>query len=153
MKESDFFVVTMEHPLDYRDVLLVDPVSKKPVESVFRFLADGRRVRLGVGPNSSDQIILIPERPDKVAKAGIQGPKDTSEAEARQNTYDPSAPFPFSHSRPSASQNDDVSEAPMDTAATRSQPRLNLWQPPSQSIPSSRLPFSTFASMEMTRPF
>jgi hypothetical protein len=152
LKDDDFFVVTMEHPMEYSDVLLVDPVSNKPVETVFRFLADGRQVRLGVGPNASDQIILIPERPDKAAKAGIQGPKDTSEAEARQNTYDANAPFPFRSSRPSIPQSIDEADHPVGVAVggSKSRERISLWQNPgaAQTIPpsSSRLTFSTFAS-------
>ena len=119
--------------MDYSDVLLLDPVSKKPVETVFRFLADGRQVRLGVGPNASSQIIFIPERPDKVAKAGLQGPKDTSEEEAKRNTYDPSAPFPF----PFQSQKQSTSALEdLGTTTSRSESRPRLWERPMNPTPN-----------------
>ncbi len=36
--------------------MLVDPVSKKPVRTEFRFLPDGTRVRIGMGPNASGEV-------------------------------------------------------------------------------------------------
>ena len=50
---------------------VVDPVSKKPVSTVFRFLPDGTRVRLGLGPNASKEVIPIPTQKEDTAKFGL----------------------------------------------------------------------------------
>ena len=50
---------------------LLDPTSKKPVRTIFRFLPDGTRVRVGVGPNASDAVIPIPFAKEDTSKLGL----------------------------------------------------------------------------------
>lgn len=85
----------LQAPLHYSNVMLVDPVSKKPVRTALRYLPDGTCVRIGLGPDASDQIIPIPRPPPDDSKFDLCGPKDTPKDEACRVTYDPSAPLPF----------------------------------------------------------
>ncbi|KAG2442011.1 hypothetical protein HYH02_009803 [Chlamydomonas schloesseri] len=93
---EDFFVVTMEAPLHYSQVQLVDPQTGKPMRVIFAYTADGSKVRSRKVPNpSTADIIATPSEEDPDPRAGLVGPKDTSAALARQATYTPSAGFPF----------------------------------------------------------
>ncbi|KAG2440757.1 hypothetical protein HXX76_003614 [Chlamydomonas incerta] len=93
---EDFFVVTMEAPLHYSQVQLVDPQTGKPMRVIFAYTADGSKVRSRKVPNpSTADIIATPAEDDADPRAGLVGPKDTSASLARQATYTPSAGFPF----------------------------------------------------------
>mmetsp|Transcript_21349 Transcript_21349/g.36356 ORF Transcript_21349/g.36356 Transcript_21349/m.36356 type:complete len:190 (+) Transcript_21349:284-853(+) len=102
-----FFVVTMEAPLHYSQVSLMQPAitpsssndrtteaepildpSRRWVRPKFRFLADGTRVRIGKGPNADPSIIIpIPLQSNPEADAvGLGGPKDTPASEVVRPT-------------------------------------------------------------------
>eukprot|EP00195_Chlamydomonas_chlamydogama_P016197 CAMPEP_0202895432 /NCGR_PEP_ID=MMETSP1392-20130828/4639_1 /ASSEMBLY_ACC=CAM_ASM_000868 /TAXON_ID=225041 /ORGANISM="Chlamydomonas chlamydogama, Strain SAG 11-48b" /LENGTH=262 /DNA_ID=CAMNT_0049580443 /DNA_START=40 /DNA_END=825 /DNA_ORIENTATION=- len=97
---DDFFVVTMEAPIHYSSVGLIDPSQgiNKPVRTGFRYLQDGTRVRVAKGSKFQDKVVMfqIPKQDEENAKIGLCGPKDTPEEEVLRGTYDPTARFPFS---------------------------------------------------------
>ncbi|KAG1679971.1 hypothetical protein FOA52_007035 [Chlamydomonas sp. UWO 241] len=95
VKPDEYFVVSMEAPLHYSNIMLVDPVSKKPVRTVLRYLPDGTKVRLGLGPDASEQVIPIPRPLEDDSKLGLCAAKDTPQDVATRVTYDAMAQFPF----------------------------------------------------------
>ena len=52
--------------MHYSNVMLVDPVSKKPVRTIFRYLPDGTKVRLSLGKDAAGHIIPIPQQKDEL---------------------------------------------------------------------------------------
>ncbi len=53
-------------PVHYSNVMLVDPVSKKPVRTIFRYLPDGTKVRLSLSKDAAGHIIPIPQQKDEL---------------------------------------------------------------------------------------
>ena len=52
-------------------VQVLDPGSKKPVSTIFRFLPDGTRVRMGLGAGASKEVIPIPRMKEDTSKFGL----------------------------------------------------------------------------------
>ena len=84
-------VITMESPVHYSNVNLVDPVTGSPVRVGRRFLDDGTKVRVTRGRLASGAIVPKPDiamqrRRPRNTKVGS---RDTSWQEALKNTYAP----------------------------------------------------------------
>ena len=84
-------VITMESPVHYSNVSLVDPVTGSPVRVGMRFLDDGTKVRVTRGRFASGSIVPKPDiamqrRRPRNTKVGT---RDTSWQEALKNTYAP----------------------------------------------------------------
>eukprot|EP01024_Parvocaulis_polyphysoides_P022063 TRINITY_DN2052_c0_g2_i3.p1 TRINITY_DN2052_c0_g2~~TRINITY_DN2052_c0_g2_i3.p1 ORF type:complete len:215 (+),score=25.36 TRINITY_DN2052_c0_g2_i3:75-719(+) len=86
--------VLMEMPIHYCNVMLVDPITKKPVRVVYKYTPDGEKVRVTKGKNASYSVIPNPpvfkEEVDRVL-----GEKDTPAALARKQTYFPEQEYGF----------------------------------------------------------
>lgn len=91
-EENKGGVITMEAPIHYSNVNLVDPETGAPVRVGFKYLDDGTKVRVTRGQLASGAIVPKPDiamqrrkpRPTKV------GSWDTTWQEALRNTYAPS---------------------------------------------------------------
>ncbi|MEW5299009.1 MAG: hypothetical protein WDW36_002067 [Sanguina aurantia] len=93
---DDFFVVTMEAPVHYSNVAVIDPITGRAVRTGFRFTAEGTRVRVGKGRASSGTVIPIPDNTeDQDFRMDMVGSKDTAPDVANKSTYEPTAGFPF----------------------------------------------------------
>jgi large subunit ribosomal protein L24 len=84
-------VITMESPVHYSNVNLVDPVTGSPVRVGRRFLDDGTKVRVTRGRLASGAIVPKPDiamqrRRPRNTKVGS---RDTSWQETLKNTYAP----------------------------------------------------------------
>lgn len=53
MNEEDALVVTMEAPIHYSNVSLLDPVTGKPCSTCFMYQEDGTKVRQGLDEGSA----------------------------------------------------------------------------------------------------
>ncbi|GMH43707.1 hypothetical protein BSKO_11629 [Bryopsis sp. KO-2023] len=88
-------VVSVESPIHYSNVQLIDPVNQSPVRCQWRYLEDGTKVRISVGRKASGSVI---PRPDILLKrqtpiSSSVGVRDTPMSEARKVTYTPSSSF------------------------------------------------------------
>ncbi|KAG2496780.1 hypothetical protein HYH03_005188 [Edaphochlamys debaryana] len=93
---SDFFVVTMEAPLHYSQVQLLDPTTGKPVRVVYMYTPEGEKVRVRkVAEPTVNDILPTPSAEQADPRAGLVGSKDTTASLARKATYAPAAGFPF----------------------------------------------------------
>jgi|TARA_B110000977_G_scaffold129249_1_gene164837 large subunit ribosomal protein L24 len=84
-------VITMESPVHYSNISLVDPVTGSPVRVGMRFLDDGTKVRVTRGRLASGAIVPKPDiamqrRRPRNTKVGS---RDTSWQDTLQNTYAP----------------------------------------------------------------
>lgn len=101
------FSVQMEAPVHYSNVMLVDPLSKKPVRTCFMFEDQPpfRRVRKTRGKNATNSIIPWPEKwkQDLRPSTGA-AEKDTKRELVDEVTYDPTDDFSLnaSHYLPEA---------------------------------------------------
>ncbi|KAL0040764.1 hypothetical protein WJX79_004793 [Trebouxia sp. C0005] len=81
-------IVDIEKPIAYSNVALVDPVTKAPCRSTWRYLEDGTKVRITRGKLASGSPI---PRPTLLAKSSrtrsYVGKKDTPVAAVRAVTY------------------------------------------------------------------
>ncbi|KAJ9516589.1 hypothetical protein QJQ45_027156, partial [Haematococcus lacustris] len=96
--EDDFFVVTMEAPIHYSQVSLVEPAiteedaqlppQQRAVRAKFRYLADGTLTRIGRGPcaSSASNPVLIPIPVKDLVSSEFGGAKDTAVAEVVRRT-------------------------------------------------------------------
>ncbi|KAG6552229.1 hypothetical protein Mapa_006077 [Marchantia paleacea] len=85
-------IVTMESPIHVSKLQHIDPVTNAPCRVIFRYLADGSKVRVTTGGTSSGSVI---PRPDilKLRRTLIPvkpGTKDTLKEHVLERTYDPS---------------------------------------------------------------
>lgn len=81
-------IVSVESPLHYSNVALVDPVTKKAVRVAKRFLEDGTKVRISRGKLASQSIIPKSDILLKRRKPNApSGDKDTSRTVADEVTY------------------------------------------------------------------
>ena len=85
-------VISMEAPIHYSNVNLVDPVTGSPVRIAMRYLDDGTKVRVTRGRLASGSIVPKPDlcmqrRRPRSTKVGS---RDTSWQDALRNTYAPS---------------------------------------------------------------
>ncbi|GFR51858.1 hypothetical protein Agub_g14330, partial [Astrephomene gubernaculifera] len=93
---DDFFVVTMEAPLHYSQVQLLDPNTNKPVRVVYMYTPEGEKVRVRKVPNPTvNDILPSPSEEEPDPRVGLVGPKDTPAQLARRASYTPAAGFPF----------------------------------------------------------
>ena len=84
-------IITMEAPIHYSNVNLVDPVTGAAVRARTRFLDDGTKVRYTVGRNSSGSIVPKPDvaaTRTKPRKTDV-GARDTTWEHALKNTFAP----------------------------------------------------------------
>ena len=84
-------IITMEAPVHYSNVNLVDPVTGASVRARTRFLDDGTKVRYTVGRNASGSIVPKPDVAagrTKPRKTDV-GSRDTGWEHATANTYAP----------------------------------------------------------------
>eukprot|EP01025_Chloroclados_australasicus_P012919 TRINITY_DN16183_c0_g1_i1.p2 TRINITY_DN16183_c0_g1~~TRINITY_DN16183_c0_g1_i1.p2 ORF type:complete len:206 (-),score=16.65 TRINITY_DN16183_c0_g1_i1:742-1359(-) len=89
--------VHMEMPIHYFNVMLVDPITKKPVRVVYKYTPDGEKVRVTKGKNASYSVIPTPHVFKDVDRE--LGPKDTPAALARERTYFPDQDLGFQQTR------------------------------------------------------
>ena len=87
--------MTVESPIHYSNVNLVDPVTGSPVRVSVRYLEDGTKVRVTRGRLASQSII---PRPDilttrRKPRSSAVGSKDTPRDVVNKNTYVPSPEF------------------------------------------------------------
>ncbi|GAX74497.1 hypothetical protein CEUSTIGMA_g1946.t1 [Chlamydomonas eustigma] len=137
LKEDDFFVVSMEAPIPYYDVSILDPVTKAPVVTAFRYLPDGTKVRVGLGKGASGDIIPIPSLKEENSKIGLCGLKDTPEDEVLRVTFNESDPYPFLDiKRPSGLPMPNASDSLSITG--RQDDRSSAWKAPSWMFSPSR---------------
>lgn len=90
-KDSPGGIVSVESPVHYSNVSLVDPVTGRPVRASWRFLEDGTRVRVTRGRGSSASIVPRPEVLTQRAKprSASAGARDTPVGTAEQRTHSP----------------------------------------------------------------
>ena len=84
-------IITMEAPVHYSNVNLVDPVTGASARARTRFLDDGTKVRYTVGRNASGSIVPKPDVAagrTKPRKTDV-GSRDTGWEHATANTYAP----------------------------------------------------------------
>lgn len=90
-KDNPGGIVSVESPLHYSNVALVDPVSGGAVRASWRFLEDGTKVRITRGRGASASIVPKPDvlkqrsKPRNVSA----GPLDTPTKLAGQETHTP----------------------------------------------------------------
>lgn len=85
---DDWFVVSLEAPMHYSQVRLLDPVSGKPIRVVYKYLPSGERVRVRKVPDPTDADILPePKEDSSEPRAGLAGAKDTPQDLVHKYTY------------------------------------------------------------------
>jgi len=86
--------ITMEAPVQYSNVNIVDPITGSPVRIAMKFLADGTKVRVSAGRLASGSV--IPKSDIAMARrkprSTTVGHWDTDWQEALRNTYNPAPP-------------------------------------------------------------
>ena len=90
-KDNPGGIVSVESPLHYSNVQLVDPVTDGPVRTTWRYLEDGTKVRVTKGRLSSGSVVprsdvLKQRRKPRPASAG---PADTPTKDAQETTHTP----------------------------------------------------------------
>lgn len=89
-KDNPGGIISIETPLHYSNVSLVDPVTAAPVRVSWRYLEDGTKVRVSRGKLASGSVIPRPEillqRRGKPRPIGV-GPKDTPVLIVGQKTH------------------------------------------------------------------
>lgn len=90
-KDNPGGIISVESPLHYSNVSLLDPVNNQPVRVSWRWLEDGTKVRVSKGRLASSSIVPRPDilkqrRKPLPVKAG---PQDTPLKEATRATHKP----------------------------------------------------------------
>lgn len=82
-------LVSVESPIAYSNVSLIDPVTKAPVKVSWRYLEDGSKVRITRGTLASGSIIPRPEilKQRKKPQPASLGNADTTLEAAEAETY------------------------------------------------------------------
>ncbi|PRW18298.1 50S ribosomal L24 [Chlorella sorokiniana] len=90
-KDNPGGIVSVESPLHYSNVSLVDPVTEQAVRVTWRFLEDGTKVRVTKGRNASGSVVPRPEvlKQRRKPRTTSTGPKDTAVADAAEVTHKP----------------------------------------------------------------
>jgi large subunit ribosomal protein L24 len=88
-KDSPGGIVSVESPLHYSNVALLDPVTAVPVRAAWRYLEDGSKVRVTRGRGASGSVVARPavlaqRRKPRPAVAGLA---DTPAAVAAEATH------------------------------------------------------------------
>lgn len=79
---------SVERPIHYSNVQLVDPITGAPVRSVVRYLETGERVRESRGKNASRSLIPFPQAPLRsTPRKFAMGPLDTPLADVAEVTH------------------------------------------------------------------
>lgn len=88
--------MSVESPISYSNVSLIDPVTKAPVKVSWRYLGDGSKVRVTRGNLASGSIIPRPEvlKQRKKPRPASLGNDDTTLEEADNKTYTESGDLP-----------------------------------------------------------
>lgn len=78
-KDNPGGIVSIESPIHYSNVALVDPVTNAPVRVSWRYLEDGSKVRITKGKLASGSIIHRPEilKQRRKPRPVGEGPQDT----------------------------------------------------------------------------
>lgn len=90
-KDNPGGIVSVESPLHYSNVSLVDPVTNAPIKVSWRYLEDGTKVRVTRGRLASQSVVPRPEmlkqrrRPPPVGA----GPQDTGAVEFKVVSHTP----------------------------------------------------------------
>lgn len=79
-----------EAPLLLHNVALIDPSDRKPTEVEWKYTEEGERVRVSVRTGRIIPKPIVERRDGIVPQQWTDGPKDTSSADALENTYVPS---------------------------------------------------------------
>jgi hypothetical protein len=58
-------------PIPYYNVSVLDPITKRAVMTALRYLPNGTKVRVGLGPGASGDIIPIPSPKEENLKIGL----------------------------------------------------------------------------------
>ncbi|XP_037548854.1 probable 39S ribosomal protein L24, mitochondrial [Nematolebias whitei] len=82
--------IASEAPLLIRDVALIDPSDKKPVEVEWKFTEEGQRVRVSVRTGRIIPKPVVERRDGIVPLQWKDGPKDTSPEDTLEKSYVPS---------------------------------------------------------------
>lgn len=90
-KDNPGGIVSVESPLHYSNVSLVDPLTGSAARASWRFLEDGTKVRVTRGRLASASIV---PRPDVLKQRGkprssSAGPADTRRSDAEEATHAP----------------------------------------------------------------
>ena len=85
-------VITMEAPIQYSNVNLVDPVTGSPVRIAMKYLDDGTKVRVTRGRLASGTVVPKPDiaKQRRKPRSTKVGSLDTTWQDALRNTYAPS---------------------------------------------------------------
>eukprot|EP00887_Chlorella_sp_A99_P001517 scaffold8.g1517.t1 len=98
-------IISVESPIHYSNVALLDPVTNAPVRVVYRYTEEGDKVRVTRGNLASGSVIPRPEvlKQRKKPFPAKPGPLDTPAAEAARATHTPGdLPSFLEHLRPLA---------------------------------------------------
>ncbi|KAL4458071.1 hypothetical protein ABPG75_012936 [Micractinium tetrahymenae] len=90
-KDNPGGIVSVESPLHYSNVSLLDPMNNQPCRVAWRYTEGGDKVRVTVGKLATGSIIPRPEvlkQRRKPRNTGA-GPGDTAEADAAEVTHTP----------------------------------------------------------------
>ena len=87
-QENPGGMVSVESPIAYSNVSLIDPVTKHPVKAAWRYLEDGTKVRVTRGGLASGAIVPRPEvlvrrrKPKPVSLGGADTAEEVAEVDA-----------------------------------------------------------------------
>jgi Ribosomal proteins 50S L24/mitochondrial 39S L24 len=82
--------ISLQTPIYYSNVRLVDPVTKAPVRVAWRYLEDGSKVRVTRGAKASGSVLPRPEiLAQRRVPLPLAGGKDTATAAAAAITHVP----------------------------------------------------------------
>lgn len=90
-KDNPGGIVSVESPLHYSNVALLDPTTGVPCRVAWRYTDTGEKVRVTVGKLASGSIIPRPEvlKQRRKPRNTAAGPADTAEADAAEVTHTP----------------------------------------------------------------
>jgi large subunit ribosomal protein L24 len=88
-KDSPGGIVSVESPLHYSNVALLDPVTAVPVRAAWRYLEDGSKVRVTRGRGASGSVVARPAvlAQRRKPRPAAAGPADTPAVVAAEATH------------------------------------------------------------------
>ena len=88
-KDNPGGIVSVESPLHYSNVSIVDPVTNAPVKVSFRYLEDGTKIRMTRGKLASGSVIPRPDilKLRRKPRPAEVGPKDTTVPATRASSH------------------------------------------------------------------
>ncbi|XP_042392861.1 50S ribosomal protein L24-like [Zingiber officinale] len=86
-------IFSIEAPLHVSNVQVLDPVTRKPCKTGYKYLEDGTKVRVSRGLATSGAVIPRPEilKERRKPRPSFVGPKDTPVELVLEKTYDAKA--------------------------------------------------------------